>query len=145
MNSADFIDMLRAKRELSSDNKVAKYMGMEQSHISSYRTGRREFSDATCAKFAEALELPATYVIAEIHAHRAKDSSVKIIWQNLAETIRKSHAFVIVVLIGLFGLAPNPAGAATDLTKSSLFNQSIHYAHFLGLTCREPLIPAFPT
>ena len=118
MKSSDFMDLAQAKLGIDSDNKLSAAMDLNRGHISQWRTGKREFSDRISVQFAEVLGLPPEYVIAEIHAHRAKDSNIKIVWQNLAAQAKKLHV-VAIVAIALVSFAPAPAEAAVSATQQN--------------------------
>ena len=112
MKSSDFMDMAQAKLGVNSDNKLALEMQIDRARLSQYRTGTREFPDHVAIKFAEVLELPPGYVLATLKANGAKDSTVKVIWENLAATIKKTHAVAVVAIIGLAAFSADPAHAA---------------------------------
>ena len=129
MNSKDFIEMVKAKHGLPSNYAAARLLGMSDSRISAYVKGRREFDDKACIAVAKALELPETYVLASLQAERAKDSSVKVIWENLAETIKKSHAFAVIVLLGVLAWPPIRRRRRRTLQNHLTIQPSIHYTH----------------
>ncbi len=97
MNSADFLDAVRRRHKLTSDYQVGKLTGIKPSRISMYRIGKREFDDATCLAFAEALGKAPLYVIAEIQAERAKKPDIKKVWKALARMTKKAKAAALLI------------------------------------------------
>ena len=116
MNSAQFLDKVKARHALTSDYQVAKYLGLSPNRISMYRRGKREFDELTCMKVAHALDEHALYVMASIQGERAKDSEVKRVWLECAKIGKKAKAFVLSILIAVigFGGAPEIAQAAVN-------------------------------
>lgn len=105
MNSADFLDAVRERHGLPSDNQAAKLLGIPPARISMYRTGARQFSDETAQTVAAALDADPGYVMAEIAAERAKRSDVKDAWRRLAELARHASPAVAWVSVTGFILA----------------------------------------
>lgn len=105
MKSADFLDLLQRHFGVDSDNKLARCLRWDRVRISKYRTGRREFDDATCAEVADILDLAPAYVMAQIAAERADCTRVREVWQSLARMLEHagpSKAALVLVCV-LFG------------------------------------------
>lgn len=81
------IDLIKQKHDLESDYRLYKFTGWGQSTVSSYRVGKQFFSDAHAIQAAQLLELPAGYVMACIHAERAKKADVKAAWEATAAAL----------------------------------------------------------
>lgn len=113
MNSADFLDAVRVRHGLPSDNQAAKFLGIPQSRISKYRTGRMEFGDDTALIVAAALDEEPGVILAELAGERAKRTPTKAAWRRLAELARHSAAAVLLGLV-VWGGGHQPAGAATS-------------------------------
>ena len=110
MNSAQFLDAVKAKHALRSDYQAGKFLGIKQGRISMYRTGRRQFDDATCLLFAKALDLGPLHVIAEIQAERAKEPELERVWKALARMTKKATvAALTIIILGSASMAPMPA------------------------------------
>ena len=101
MNSAEFLDAVRAKRGLTSDYQVAKRFEIPLPSISGYRTRRREFDDATAIKIAQALGEQPLYVIASVKAVRAKCSEVRDVWDycaKIGKSVKVNGADVLTIV-----------------------------------------------
>lgn len=85
--TADFLDALRAKLDLPSDNALGKYLGIHRQHISHYRNLRGTFDDETSIRIAEILGEKPAFVMACMHHQRAKNPEVKAAWKHTAEML----------------------------------------------------------
>lgn len=114
MNTIDFIDEIKKRGLARSDYAVAKLLGTTRSCLSNYRTGRSQLDDETALKVAAVLQLEPGYVLACIHAARAKDPAVMSAWQRAAEACRRGAAAIMIgILIACgFGALPHPADAS---------------------------------
>jgi hypothetical protein len=104
--TADFLDDLQRKFDLPSDYAVGNMLGMHRQQISHYRLLKGAFDDSVCLKVAELLELDPGYVMACMHAQRAKGKDVKRAWERAAKSLAGS---ALAVLAGAaVALAPLP-------------------------------------
>ena len=122
MNSAEFLDAVRAKHGFTSDYQVSKFLQLSSGRVSQFRTGVRQFDDATSIKIAAALGEAPLYVIATINVVRAKRTEVRDVWEScakLGKSIKINGAEVLsVVSVGvLAGLADLGAGVVCILCK----------------------------
>lgn len=113
MNSREYLDALRAHLNLPSDYAVAKVLNTTRATVSTYRTGRHTFDDATALRVAELLGIDPQRVVADMHAERAKDERVRAFWQQIAAT---AAAVVLGVAIGA---TPPTARASTGAGSGS--------------------------
>lgn len=113
--TVEFLDALRAQRRLS-DRKAAALLGLSQAAVSRWRTGRDFPGDHQCIKLAQLLALDPGYVMACIHAERARLPDDKAAWQRIAERLGGMAAAVLVG-VGLAG-APSPSQAAFNIIES---------------------------
>lgn len=114
MNTIDFIEEIKRKRLVRSDYAVAKLLGISLSRMSHYRNGRASFSDPIAIRAAQLLDLEPGYVLACIHAARAKDPEVMSAWQTCARKMAKDVAAVIfgISMLCLLSAPLHPAAAA---------------------------------
>jgi plasmid maintenance system antidote protein VapI len=111
MDSIAFLDAVRQRHQLPSDNKLAQFLHIPQGRITSYRTGRRKLDPDACIKVAKALELPPEHVLASIAAERAKRTEHRRIWERLAKIAKQAHVLAVVGFVGAGAVAPSPAHA----------------------------------
>jgi transcriptional regulator with XRE-family HTH domain len=124
VNSVQFLDEVRTKLGLDSDNKLARELGIERARISAYRTGRRKLDPDAAVAVAKALGLPPEHVFAAVAAERAKRTEHRKIWERLAKYAKNLHVLAVVGVIGAGAITPRPAGG------TSLNAGNIHYAPF---------------
>jgi Phage related protein len=98
-NTADFLDALRVKLNLPSDGQLADYLGMHRQHVSRYRTLAGTFDDAMSMKVAGLLDVDPAYVVASMHAQRAKRSEEKKLWERIATLTSGIAAALVIVSI----------------------------------------------
>ena len=133
----EFIADLKKKTGIESDYAAAKLLNVTGTALSSYRNGKSHFSDDVAMRVADLLELDPAYVVACIHAERAKRAEEKKLWERIAESMIAVAAVLAVLAVLPFGadLTPalhfSPEGApllALGGFTSALHN--IHYAYF---------------
>ncbi len=112
--TADFLDDLRAKLALPSDNKLARHLGMKRAQLGRYRGNYETFSDETSLKIARELQVEPDYIMACMAVQRAKSEATRAIWRRIAAKLAPAAAVVLLAL----GIAPAPAPAG------SLHNQN---------------------
>jgi transcriptional regulator with XRE-family HTH domain len=116
MNSAKYLDALKAHLNLSSDYQLAKALGCVQSRLSGYRNDSRTFDDAMAARVAELLGIDPLRVLADMAAERSKNPEVKALWQKIATA---AASVLAAVLVGGLAVAPQSAQASTTVHKHS--------------------------
>lgn len=104
MDSIKFLDAVRARHNLSSDNKLAVFLDIDRPRVSLYRTGKRKLDPKACRKVAAALSVPVGYVLAMIQAERAKRTEDRREWEWLAKLAKKSKAAAGLGLAAISGV-----------------------------------------
>lgn len=141
----DFLDMLKSRLGLASDYALSKFLGCGQSRISNYRNGRSHLGDEEALLMAELLEIDPAYILATVHAERAKGEVQKRVWADIIKKIGgvaaalllciyalpllSNHAdgmFVLVEYVYYVKFHPNKP-AAIMLLLSALF---LRFSHF---------------
>ena len=88
MESYYFIQAVKTKLELPSDNQAAAKIGITRSAVSNHKTGRcKTLNDEQCIKVAEILGLPAAAIIADQHAEAAKTPELKKLWLEMGKKL----------------------------------------------------------
>lgn len=87
----EFLDLLKAAYHLDSDYKVAKLIGMTTSSVSAYRKKGVTFDDETACRVGTLLNLDPAFVVACMHAERAKSATTKRLWEDLAAHLRRAR------------------------------------------------------
>jgi len=89
VKSADFLDTLKKKYGIKTDYRLGEILKISSSRISRYRTGEREFDEATCELVAIELDEPIEFLLAEIQAVRATRTKHEAAWRRLGRVARK--------------------------------------------------------
>jgi predicted transcriptional regulator len=97
--TADFLDALRIKLNLPSDGQLADHLGMHRQHMSRYRTMSGTFDDERAIQIADILEVDPVFVVACMHAQRAKREEEKAVWSRVAAMVSGVSAAVFVAVI----------------------------------------------
>ena len=98
MKTVEFLDAVKRRHDLPSDYAAAALIGLTRSQVSKYRNGKDYFGDDTCERVAELLSLDAGYVMACVHAERAKTPSVRQVWEALAKKLERAGAVALAAL-----------------------------------------------
>lgn len=80
----EFLDALKSLNNQASDYKLAQILEVKNPSAYKWRAGKSFFDDLTCEKVAKLLNLPLPYVLACVHAERAKTESLRLAWQQAA-------------------------------------------------------------
>jgi DNA-binding transcriptional regulator YdaS (Cro superfamily) len=107
MDSVQFLDAVRARHRIPSDNKLAQFLGLPQPRVTSYRTGRRKLDPDACLAVAKALELPPEHVFASVAAERAKRTEHRRVWERLAKIAKNAGAAVVVGFVATTATPPS--------------------------------------
>jgi len=95
----EYLDAIKARYDLPTDYRLAKFMGMSTQAISHYRHKGTTFSDEVALKVAELLELPEGKVLADMQAERARSERVKAAWREIARKLSQAAAFAGTVIL----------------------------------------------
>ena len=99
-----YLDKIKEKHDIQSDYKLAEFLGIGRSLMSSYRTGRTGFDDFMCHKIADALDLPFELVLAEVNYERDNREEAKQFWKEYAEKISARATLAVTSIALLFSL-----------------------------------------
>lgn len=92
----EFLWDLREKLDLPSDYAVAKYLGVTQKTVKTWRAGRGGFSDDMALRVEDILGEPRGYVVACMHAYRhVTNSPTQHFWEGMAASIKSAAPKVV--------------------------------------------------
>lgn len=83
-----FLNAVRALHGLGSDYQLAKFLGLPQTTISNYRTGRSLMTEGICLKIARALDLNPAIVLLSVAHEREKNPEVKQAYLDTLDKVR---------------------------------------------------------
>lgn len=116
--TADFLDALRVKLDVPSDYALGAKLGMHRQHISRYRTLHSTFDDAASMRIADILEIDPAFVVASMHAQRAKRSEEKKLWERIAASMTGVAAALVMFAILPAGTLPYVDGISGSALNS---------------------------
>ena len=114
--TADFLDDLRARHGLTSDNKLALHMGWQRAQLGRYRAKRETFSDQTALKVAAQLGIEPAYVMACMQGQRARTPETRSAWERIAAKVAAAVLIAAFDISLLFGQGAGSAQAGTFYT-----------------------------
>lgn len=128
-NIDQLLDAIKARHSITSDYKLAAYLGLGDANIRNYRHGRSLPDARTCERLAEALGEDPLPLIAEMESQRSGTGEAARIWRQMAERLRsvptaKFAVMFALVLVAQF-LSGTDAAAAGVLLLSSVDNAII--------------------
>lgn len=114
MNTNQYLDAIMERHSIRSDYALAKFLGVRQQTVSRYRLNKNGLDDAVAVRVAEALQKDPAEVLADIHAERAKDDSVRAVWQRLAKLARSSAHSIAALSLAVFVAYSAGAGQTAE-------------------------------
>lgn len=121
MKTIDFLDRVKEAHDLSSDYALSQRLGVSRQQVSKYRSGREALSDELALQVSAMLDMDPGYVVACMHAERARDDGLRQVWEHVADKMsRMAHVGAMGVLAFIFSLfiGGGPDGAAMAATVS---------------------------
>jgi len=104
----------RAKKAqgIESDYRLAQTLGVVNSAVTNWQSGRSHPNDELAAKLAELAGQDPSSVLADLYAERAKTPEAKRLWMRMADQLRHAvAACMLAVGFAMLLLAPSPDGA----------------------------------
>lgn len=128
-STKQLLDKAKKAQGIESDYKLAQALGVVQTAVTNWRSGRSHPDDVRAAQLAEMAGQDPSSVIAELHAARAKTPEVRALWLRMAQQLRHAVALVMMACgVALLLVAPNPQGAqASTLPHHENGPASVYY------------------
>jgi transcriptional regulator with XRE-family HTH domain len=136
-NISNLLDKAKVMHKLSSDYKLALVMGVHQTSLTNYRSGKSLPDELVITKICDLTGDDPDILAAQINAQRAKDASVRALWERIASRLMAAprHAVaaaIFAVVLGCTALSfPVPGMAA--LAGVCLLCKQIHRWRSAGL------------
>lgn len=115
LTTNQLLDRIKSSHQAPSDYRLAKIVGIDQSGIRNYRSGRSRPDDVIASRLAVLADLDPGYVVACIHAERAQDDQTRTLWTGIADRLQRSGLAALAALC--FALPSDPASARTPLSQ----------------------------
>lgn len=117
LTTAELMAAAKARAGIPSNYRLAKVLGVTETTVMRWNTGRSTPDDEPARRLAELAELDAGFVVASIRAEREKSGPMFDVWSKVAERLKGGAVGAGVCL--LVGLGGHPdAGAATTETTA---------------------------
>lgn len=132
MRLEKFLDQAIKQRGLKNDSALAAELGVVQSAISHYRTGRRSMDNEVCLRLAQLLDMENPMpIIMAADMDRAERAGQRSLWEVFSPRMAHSGLMAVLVALGLGVtnfVTPSPAEAA-PLSHSPALN-TLHYVKY---------------
>jgi hypothetical protein len=86
----DYLEMIKEKYRLDSDNKAAMLLQTKRGTVSCWRNRKNQADEAIAIKMAQLLDLPIEMVMADIKYESSKDELVKDYWARKSAEYHES-------------------------------------------------------
>ena len=96
---------------LATDYKLGIVLGLSNSAVTNYRKGRSHPDDNVGRRLADLAGLDEGYVLACLHAERAKDEESRQAWQRIAKRLEGIAAALILAILANLGAVSVDRGA----------------------------------
>ncbi len=117
MKTAEYLDQVKEKLNLSSDYQLAREIGVSTGGIANYRKGRNTFDQFVCFQVADILEINPAEIIANIQAERETDKFKREYWLEKAQQFGRAALLAGVIL----GLMIKASGDNLDYVKFKVY------------------------
>lgn len=97
MSTIELLDLLKSLNSNASDYRIAQILNVNKSAVSKWRVGRSGFDDETAVRVAELSGLQPEYVLACVHAERAKTDQARTAWAHIAAAFGTAAALVLLL------------------------------------------------
>lgn len=101
----ELLDEVKSLKNIPSDFKLADFLEVKNQTLYGYRSGKSLPDDEVCFRIAGATGRAPEYVIACIHAARAKTPHARTAWAHIAA--RFGTAACLVALVGILAQVPH--------------------------------------
>lgn len=141
--TTEFLEGVKAAYGLTSDYKLAKFLGISTASISRLMQKKDFLGDENAIKVANLLKIAPAYVLSCVHFERAKKAEEKAVWQSIIEKFGGLAASVLLG-VALFGSVPDFADAQSRISNSHQYTLCERQLCFLFFAVGFLLIPFFP-
>lgn len=122
--TVEFLNAVKTKHNLPSDGRLAIMLGLTRASISRFQQGKDFLGDDTAMKVADLLDIDPAYIVACVHAERAKPAKEKALWNRIAALSSGIAATALLAVILSAGLANLPSSTGAAYKAISVENTS---------------------
>lgn len=113
------LDQVKERHGLPSDYKLGMVLGLSKNAVGQYRKGVSRPDDAVAIRIANLLDLEPAYVVACMHAERAKQPELKSLWITMASRFQRSGAVACFAVFALAALTQQTAESSMPIDVST--------------------------
>lgn len=115
MVTVELLDKCKEKLNITSSYALSKKMGISETNLSRYYSGKSAPDDFACFKIAETLELDPAFVIAKIRAENEKDEKKAEYFRVFGGLLKKQAVNIALVLVCVASLVSAPDTESDNL------------------------------
>jgi transcriptional regulator with XRE-family HTH domain len=113
----EILDAVKAKHAITSDYKLAMFLGVGAGNLRNYRHGRSLPDELMCERLAVALGEEPEFLLAEIQCQRAANDDAARLWRRVADRLRGGANALIVGAVSALAFA---GGFSADAEAATL-------------------------
>lgn len=119
----ELLDAVKVRHGISSDYKLARFLGLTDGAIRNYRHLRSMPDELACVKIAQALDMDGDVLAAQVQAQRARDDETRAFWHRIASRLQAgavhSALLALMVAAGFTTTTPSAHATVTEPSKSA--------------------------
>lgn len=116
-----YLDAVKVALDITSDNKLAAYLGVSRQRLTQYRRGDNDLSDERCLDFACILKIQPENILLEIQAERAAKAGKSDVSAVFASVLRRIKSDPQAALFSLFAVSLGLCFAPYFFSQNDLF------------------------
>lgn len=143
--TVEFLNEVKKNHHLTSDGQLAKLLGLTRSSTCLFMQGKNFLGDETAMKVAELIKADPAFVVACIHAERAKQTPERKMWERIAAMMQTKEVAGLAAALAVMAFLPaanfddqgfNLAfiGMTAAPAFGSFFADSVYYVKFYCLS-----------
>lgn len=138
MDTRSLLQAVKAAQGITSDYRLARFLGVTDNTVGNWQHGRSRPDDATAVRLAELAGLDAAEVLASLYAERASTDELRSIWRRLAERAHAAALAALTVILSLW-IGGGPDGAAMASTPVASNGGHLSITQFTSYTLARML------
>lgn len=109
----ELLDAIKAGQKITSDYKLAMYLGVSQGTVQNWRHGRSLPDQKAVTRIALELGLDPDVLLLQVESQRAATDYAKSAWLRIAQRLEAGAAHVaVLVAVGLVSMVSTPSAHA---------------------------------
>lgn len=127
MNTRELIAAVKAAQGITSDYRLARFLGVTDQTVGNWQHGRRRPDDETAIRLAGLAGLDPDAVLVALYEERATDEASRAAWARIASRLARAGVAGVVAVLAVTGSPDAPAFASeTDSNPAKVPGASLH-------------------